>query len=882
MKVRNRKTIRRLSFRSLKASGKRNIIAAAAIALTTVLFTALFTIAMSLNSTYEAYTFRQIGGYSHGTFKDVSDEQIEKISAHGKIKETGERVVAGTMSEGVFAKVPAEISFMDKNCTKWSYIEMSEGREPEKKDEIAMDTGSLELLGIKPEIGAEITLTYDVSDKVQTVNRRTDTFKLSGWWEYDTLTPVHFINVSEDYVKQVEKEAMAQGYDSFRKDLNVMLGSSVDISGNMEKVREDLGYGDESKEDFIAIGVNWGYTASQADSNINAETVLTITAFLVLIIFTGYLIIYNIFQISVTGDIRYYGLLKTIGVTPKQLRRIIRKQALMLCVVGCPVGMALGYLAGYVLTPVVISRTTLGDAAADISASPVIFIGAAVFSIVTVFLSCAKPGRLASKVSPVEATKYTENIKSSKKKRATRGAGLHNMAFANLGRSKSRTVLVVISLSLSVGLLSILIAFTGGFSMEKYLSSKTCADFIVGSTDYFRFRANSAESEISDEAINEIRNNAEISFEGQAWQLAETGCVEWMTEDRFRERAEDSSDGEIAAELQTSERRGDQLCVSTDIEGLDPQLLEKLTVLDGDTAPLSDPSQKAIAIEVLTDDYGKPHDLGKYPKVGDKITITYVEEDYFIDSRTGEKTNENTPQEYIRYHIAKSHDVEYTVCALVTVPYQMSLRSFSRYGETVIMTPDRLREDSGDQLFSMFYMFDTPDEKAEAKAESFIANMTKGETSGLMYESKDSIRSEFEGFKNMFTLLGGVLCGIIGLVGILNFFNGIMTGILSRQREFAMLQSIGMTGKQLKTMLIYEGLFYALATIILSSVLTAAIGPPVGKMMETMFWFYEYDFTFMAIALTAPVFIILGAALPVMVYRSVSGKTVVERLRNSQ
>ena len=75
MKVLNKKTIRRLSFRSLKASGKRNIIAAAAIALTTVLFTTLFTIAMSLNSSYETFTFRQIGGYAHGSFKDVDDSR---------------------------------------------------------------------------------------------------------------------------------------------------------------------------------------------------------------------------------------------------------------------------------------------------------------------------------------------------------------------------------------------------------------------------------------------------------------------------------------------------------------------------------------------------------------------------------------------------------------------------------------------------------------------------------------------------------------------------------------------------------------------------------------------------------------------------------------
>lgn len=131
----------------------------------------------------------------------------------------------------------------------------------------------------------------------------------------------------------------------------------------------------------------------------------------------------------------------------------------------------------------------------------------------------------------------------------------------------------------------------------------------------------------------------------------------------------------------------------------------------------------------------------------------------------------------------------------------------------------------------------------------------------------------------MFLLLGSVLCGIIGLVGILNFFNGIMTGILSRKMEFAMLQSIGMTGRQLKRMLIDEGELYALAAILASLALTGLIGPLVGNAMENLFWFYEYHFTLSAIWITAPIFLVLGAALSAAVYRSVSKKTIVERLR---
>ena len=60
----------------------------------------------------------------------------------------------------------------------------------------------------------------------------------------------------------------------------------------------------------------------------------------------------------------------------------------------------------------------------------------------------------------------------------------------------------------------------------------------------------------------------------------------------------------------------------------------------------------------------------------------------------------------------------------------------------------------------------------------------------VVYESKETMRAEFEQFKNMFLMVGGVLCAIIALVGILNFFNVLMTEIMSRAKEFAVLHAV--------------------------------------------------------------------------------------------
>ena len=124
----------------------------------------------------------------------------------------------------------------------------------------------------------------------------------------------------------------------------MLKSGSRQIARDLEEILEHYGYQGESRtagDNYIDTGVNWGYTGAQFSENLDLPTVLAVAALALLIGFTGYLIIYNVFQISVTNDIRFYGLLKTIGTT-RQLRRVIRHQALALSLAGIPLGLAAG------------------------------------------------------------------------------------------------------------------------------------------------------------------------------------------------------------------------------------------------------------------------------------------------------------------------------------------------------------------------------------------------------------------------------------------------------------------------------------------------------------------------------------------------------------
>lgn len=109
------------------------------------------------------------------------------------------------------------------------------------------------------------------------------------------------------------------------------------------------------------------------DQNIDLSAVLALVAAVVLIVFTGYLIINNIFRIAVANDVRFYGLLKTIGTTGRQIKRIILLQAGMLSLVGIPIGIGVGYFLGLMITWVVVPNMDFMDRVS--SMNPLIFVG---------------------------------------------------------------------------------------------------------------------------------------------------------------------------------------------------------------------------------------------------------------------------------------------------------------------------------------------------------------------------------------------------------------------------------------------------------------------------------------------------------------------------
>ena len=878
MRVANRKCIRRISIQHMKSARTRNIITILAIVLTTVLFTALFTAGMSMKYGYEQSNFRQVGGYSHGGFKDITRDKVDELKDDPLIKEYGERLFLGMPVEAPFHKNHVEMSYCDANNAKWMFIKPVEGRLPEEgTNEAATDMMVLSLLGVEPVIGNEFTMTFMV-DGVET----TETFTLCGYWEYDPAALANHVLLPRSRVESILDKLGTQGYDHLAGywGLNVMFRSANAIEENLKTILERHGYQseDEAKDDYVSIGINWGYIAAQLDDGFDMTTVLALAAAVILIIFTGYLIIYNIFQIAVSNDVRFYGLLKTIGTTGRQIKRIILIQACVLSAVGIPVGLAFGYALGRAVTHVVVAEMAGGGVMEVYSVSPFIFAGAAVFSLITVLLSCRKPRKMAAKVSPIEALRYTEGSQSRKTvRKAKKGASVLKMAWANLGRNRKKTAVTIISLSLAIVILELTYILSSGFSMDKYLRRMT-QDFVLAEASHFQASTRwGADTAVSEDVVAQIESMEGVTG-GRTYGMTSV-IQEFVTEDWLRFLKRDSGSGKaMDAYISYREKTGDKLMTEIHLYGMDDFVLDKLIVVDGDISKLKEGGNYVAAVCQMDDYYNVETD-SHWAKVGDKISFRYVDKIEYYDPETGEvyAGNEDFRMKAVAYRAIEYKDAEYEVCARVAIPNTLNYRFYG--ADEFVMGADTFREETGTDAI-LYYAFDCDDDKID-DMEKYMEEFTE-RNDWYDYESKQSYAERFYGMRNMFVFVGTALGFIVGLIGILNFLNAILTGILTRRKEFAVLQSVGMTGRQLNTMLMIEGVIFAGSSVVITLLLSIVLAPLVRNVLEEMFWFFNYRFTVVPIAAIAPVFALLGASLPLAAYRYVAKKSVVERLREAE
>ncbi|MNM62637.1 FtsX-like permease family protein [compost metagenome] len=827
IKVKNKKAIRRLAGRSFRAAKTRNVIAAIAISLTALLFTSIFTMSSGIKESIQRSTMIMSGGDGHASIKYVTDEEYNAVSRHPLIKKMAYcRMLSDSVDNQALIKRHTEFWYYDDVGLKYGFAEPTAGHKPVAENEVITDTKTLELLGVPLKTGAPLSLEITVHGRQVTRN-----FILAGWWESDPGFNIGQIFSSRAYVDAHADELR----NTYKKDLSLTgavtgymkFANSLNIEDKLETVLQDSGFSmDESSPNYMATGINWAYLSTGMKMDIG--TIIALSCALLLFILTGYLIIYNIFQISVLRDVRFYGLLKTIGATGRQLRAIIRLQALLLSLIGIPPGLLAGFFVGKALVPYLMKQSSYAGSAASVSANPIIFAGAAVFAIITVLISTYKPGKMAARVSPVEAVRYTDSDYSSRKalKKSTNGGKPKHMARANLGRNKRRTILVVLSLSLSIVLTNTVFTLAQSVDMGKALERFSDSDFLIGHADLFNNRYNESDSALNESFIAAV--SAQPGFEQGGRLYGSWGRYTSKTSAQTINRQPDGS-------------------FYTSIYGLDEFPFSRLQLVDGELDADKLATGNYILEGVPTDDHGKAETGSMNHKVGDKITLT-----------CGDNVREMT----VLGHVIANSDTN---------------TNGAWWGSAFFLPGDVYKELAG-STYAMSYAFNVADDK-ESDMESFLKQYTDSVEPTMNYKSKFTALAGLKGIQDSAVLIGGSLALIIGLIGVLNFINSVLTGILTRRKEFAMLQSIGMTRKQLVTMLCLEGGHYAALTAISSIVLSIGCSLLIVRPVSGQVWFLSYHFVLWPLAVILPLLLVLGILVPYIAYHTTDKQSIVERLR---
>ncbi len=824
MKVKNKAYIRHLAKNILNANKSRRNILLLAIALTSILFTSLFSVALGLGKSMETQTMKTVGTISHGSFKDICDEDV-KILTHDKdIKDFSVREKVGILDD---EKVMAELSYMDKKGFEWSLIEKVKGKFPEKENEVFLDISTAKKLGYKGEIGEEIEVPFKI-EKAYTgeiIEKKSHKFIISGTFQnpIDSNVGVGQIYLSKAYVDKLS-------IPKSNNDAEVMLKNSFMIRDKLLKIAERNGYkvvedpGNLSEKE-IRIGVNFAYLLS-GDSSFDFNTFLPYLAFLILVMVAGYLIINNIFKISVNEDIKLLGLLKTIGMTKPQIKKLVHLESLAASlpsiIVGDLVGISIGKI---ILNKIFVSNEMLTDVKLSPAVIILIILFSTAFTLLTVFISVMKPARYAAKVSPIDASRYNET--TIKKKYKSENISLGKLSRRQVFSNKFRFISIVLSISLSAVILNSVLTYTGNIDLEKGISDVIVTDYNIASPKYFRYMYSGSEDGINEKYIGEIENYKGFKSGGALYSYG----YEYTYPDI---KIEDNK-------------------VAPILLGIDDYLINKQKFIDGefDKEKWKTGNYVIIGEKIRNDsDY----------KIGDKIRIN-----------VNNKIKEVQVMGKVEYNF--SNGLRYFPVVKEDKNNELSPTLGLEY---IYMNPNEYKELIGDKSI-MSYGFDVED----SEKENFDKLLKSFENNpDFSYDSRDLQIKSFKDFKNLIEFVGYSLSIVLFLISVLNFINVIATEILRNMVNLSILEAIGMTKKNIKKYLVKKNLIYSLCGLVFSFIIMLLVDKYIlMDFMEQTKW-TSYKFVIMPLILVNFVNIIIGILFTGRFYEKHSQNSLVDRIRS--
>lgn len=880
--------LNRLTIRNLKLNKRRTIVTIIGIILATALLTAVATMAVSLK---ESVTLRskKVDGDFHLLLYDMTDKEKESVINNRQVEsyyethEVGYGVLDGCVND---SKPYVYIEALDSDTFEKAEINVTSGRLPEDDSEIVISSHIKTNGGVKYNLGDKIT--FDIGDRTyngkklyqndtyredeQLEAKQTKTYKVVGICDrlpygeeprtapgYSVITLANkadtSLNKSDIYLR-FNKKALKDRYDLTADILGVdktlfnKLNSGKLEDKEIQTLKSQL---DKTHSYYInnsLIKYEAFYDSSVAFVYNMAAVVM------VIIIITSAVCISNSFAISINQKTKQYGMLASIGATPRQIRKNVFFEAAFMGVIGIVAGIGGGLSASYIL--VVLSNKMLIDTfEMSIVYAPSLLgvLLSIVLAIVTIVLSALVPAIRASRMSPIMAINHSEDIKIKSKSLKTPkligkvwGEG-GVLAYKNMKRNKRKYRVITISIALSVSTFIALYGFMSLLteSVNRYANDKI--DLRVYMSSYKSMSVDEANKKVSN-IVNRINNETNITD----FTFARGFYASLKDEPKY------SSDYKEVNKYEAGLAENNGYYISIISLGNEEygKYIKKLGI-SKETA-----QSGGILVDNTYQYINNGNDIKYFNiydgyKAGDVLT-------YRIDTSNSSKSLDNSKS---------SDDTTLYDIRIVALSNERPFgydNAYTSYGYLIVSDDYMNRIDTKNTDSTLLNInCDDPD-----KAQDILVNeFNIGQN--YIFNAAQERRNDEKLILTMKIFLYGFIA-IVSLIGITNIFNTVTTGMELRGKEFAMLQSIGMIKKEFDKMIRLESVFYGSKALIIGvvsgTILSYVIYISAGESQ------LKYTLPLLAIVMSVIVVIILLLGIMKYSIAQIRKQNIIETIRN--
>jgi len=777
----------------------RSICVISAVFFTTVLFVTVFSALFAIVDAGEEM-LRKSSPIATDMALFLTEEEYERVSKNDLISQSSTGIWIGYMESPAGNEKINLYSFQEK-MARWLRYYPTEGRMPQKADEIVVSDQYLRERNITYRENEPIDITYSIDEK-----EYTDTFTIVGTYPR-SMQPLYVAIVSEDFYKETCRELKQQGTDPERE-VYLMAGIMFKSNGNVRRLASmlieqeglDLEDGQVFLNDISLLG------------SMGVGVWMAVFGLVIAVMAVGYLFISNIYCISIASDARFYGKLTTNGVTKKEIKKLIHRENNILFLISAVPALFVGYAFSSAALPKILNMYTTFEVKGSLNFR--IFILSLAFSYLTVRISVHKPVKLAKNCSPIEMRKYMGKLGQVKK--SDNGDCLKKFVIRHLKSDKKKVLKVCVSIALSVFIANAFYAIAEGFDEGEYVKEDLDADYIMAKKSILtNLSVNTVSYErTTPDEIAEYKGLPGIKEEGGGSMSHVCIRPSQAVWDNFAKIV-----GEVHYETPGEMYVG--------AYGLDDIMLKRMKIIEGEIDLDLFHTGKYVLLDPILSDNNVENEACYKP--GDTVTIPF---------RSGEEG-------------------VYTVMAVVeSLPVSLSFPG--RYQGSNLYLPMKEWQEKEKRKDYYIYAFDV-EEEFHGMWDETLDSSAEVKGGLLSYKSAKTIADEVKEYTNGLKLLGIVLCAILLSMGIMNFVNCTVGNIYNRRKEFAVFQSMGMEEKEIKMSLVKEGILYMAGGFIFGIVLSI---PGIYILIENILRepYIKYHFYLMPFVL----FLLLGNLIAVL------------------